>query len=465
MRRRRVLGTTALAAVITAISGAAPSPAHTGADARGGEPILRAATTAETIAARQRYFGSADVDPATGSVRRDRVILSWVGVTNFAMAIRGHVVLLDAWVPRGGTSGYVPSSPEQLAALSPEAILIGHAHFDHAADAVAIAQASGATIVGNAEQCAAFRERTTSGMPPRCLTALAAGVAPGTTAEVDLLPGVGVRIMKHLHSAVTSPGGDSTGYHMPVTPLPSTTQVEHPPTPQDMIRLFGGLADSEAGTVLYRFEVGDLTLVWHDSSGPLTDNAPSALDALRGLGPVDIHVGAIQGFNQFSNGMRDIRQYIEAIGAPLFVPSHHDDWAAGITTKGENYREPLDTELARIPPERRPQVRFISDPADYVRPEALTFPVAFDAPRLTRRCVGSGRLRVGLRGDLADVREVSYVLGRRRAARRTRAPFHARFARSTLRAQLGRRLTAVITDVDGSRRTARRTIPSCGLRR
>ena len=43
---------------------------------------------------------------------------------------------------------------DELAALSPEAIFIGHAHFDHAADATPIALASGATLVGTAEQCA-----------------------------------------------------------------------------------------------------------------------------------------------------------------------------------------------------------------------------------------------------------------------------------------------------------------------
>lgn len=84
--------------------------------------------------------------------------------------------------------------------------------------------------------------------------------------------------------------------------------------------------------------MGDLSLVWNDSAGPLIENAPGAVDRLRVLRPVDVHIGAIQGFNQFTNGMRDVRTYIEAIDAPLFVPGHHDDWAAGITTNGENCR-------------------------------------------------------------------------------------------------------------------------------
>jgi hypothetical protein len=290
-------------------------------------------------------------------------------------------------------------------------------------------------------------------MPPRCVATLPGGAAPGTRAQIGELRGVDVTIVKHLHSALTPPGGDPTGFHVPVIPLPSTTQLEHPPTPQDLMHLVGHVRDAEAGTNLYRFRVGNLSLVWNDSAGPLTEEAPGALDVLRALRPVDVHVGAIQGFNQFTNGMRDVRSYIEAIGAPLFVPSHHDDWAAGITTKGENYRAPLDDELRRIAPERRPQVRFISDPVDYVRPAALTFGVALEPVTLTRRCVGKGRLRVALRGDTADVTAAELRIGatRRRASEAT-------FSRGVVRR--GGRLRAVVTDA-GVRRTLRRTLPSC----
>jgi L-ascorbate metabolism protein UlaG (beta-lactamase superfamily) len=448
-----------LVAGVVALAFAASANAHVLAGARGGDPLVRAVSQSDTVKARQRYFGAANVDATTGAVRRDKLILSWFGVTNFAMAIRGHVVLLDAWVPRGGTSSYVPSSPQELAQLAPELIFIGHAHFDHAADATPIAEASGATLVGNAEQCAELQGRATRAMPPRCIVALPRGAAPGTRAAVGELRGVDVTIVKHLHSALTPPAGDDAGFHVPVLPLPSTTQLEHPPTPKDLIHLLGHLPDAEAGTNLYRFAVGDFSLVWNDSAGPLADKSKGTLDVLKQLRPVDVHVGAIQGFNQFTNGVRDAGDYIEAIGAPVFVPSHHDDWAAGITTKGANYRAPLDAELATIAPGRRPQVRFISDPADYVRPAALTFDVAFDPVRVTRRCVGKGRLRVGLAGDTADVTTVELRLGS--AVRRGPA---ATFSRSVVRANRGRRVQAVVTDA-GVRRTLRRTLPSCGVRR
>jgi hypothetical protein len=454
---RRVVLAAAAAALLAAPAGAS---AHTPTGARGGEPLARAADVDTMIALRSRYLGRGNVDQRTGAVRRDRVILSWVGVSNFVMAIRGHVVLLDAWVPRGAHSGYVPATPADLAGLRPQRIFIGHAHFDHAADAVPIAQASGATIVGSAEQCAELRSRATPPVP--CLEGLPAGAAPGTTRTVDAgLAGVGVQILKHVHSGPKAPDADHTGYHLPVLPAPSTTVLEHPPTPQDLAHLVEHAPDAEAGTVLYRFAAGDLSLVWHDSAGPLLEDAPEALGALERLRPVDVQVGAIQGFNQITNGLRDPRAYIEALRPGLFVPAHHDDWAAGITTKGAAYRAPLDAELAKIPAAHRPPVRFLSDPADYVRPDVLTFPVKLDEPRLTRRCMGRGRLRVALAGETADVRGAELRLGRVRAA----LPITLSRKATTAAVRRRAKLSAAVTMSDGEVLTLRRTLPSCGLRR
>ena len=61
---------------------------------------------------------------------------------------------MDAWVPRGIYSGYVPTTVDELAALQPEAIFIGHAHFDHAADAGEIIRQLGTIkMIGTPEHC------------------------------------------------------------------------------------------------------------------------------------------------------------------------------------------------------------------------------------------------------------------------------------------------------------------------
>jgi hypothetical protein len=251
--------------------------------------------------------------------------------------------------------------------------------------------------------------RATS-MPPPCIAAIPAGAPAGETARPDLLPGVDVTVVKHLHSAVSP----NDGVHVPVLPPPSLTSVQKPPTPEDLQHLVGHLPDAEGGTLLYRFEVGGFTMVWNDSAGPLTDEAPGVFDTLRALRPVDLQVGAIQGFNQVSNGLRDPVEYLAAIGARTFIPTHHDDWAAGITTRGEHYRAPFYAELERVPADQRPEVRFITDPGDYLRP--MAFPAPLRALRLTTRC-RRGKARPRLRGDRADVVGVTY----RRRGRRVHA--------------------------------------------
>jgi hypothetical protein len=333
-------------------------------------PVQGANATTRLVAARRKLFGARNVHPRTGAVRRDRVVMAWYGVTGFAVALRGRVFLLDAWVPRGAHSGYVPTSPAELAALAPRAVFIGHGHFDHAADAARIAAASGATVVGTAEHCAQVQSQTDR--PVRTRAVFRAGAPVGERAELDVLPGLGLSAVKHVHSAARPP--DTSDPHAPVVLAPAPcTMLHNPPRPQDAADTAGHLADEEGGTVLYQFRSEGFHLTWHDSSGPLKEDAPHVLDVFRALPPTDVQVGAIQTFNQVTNGLRDPRMYVEALLPRLFVPCHHDDWAAGITTKGQRWEPAMRAELRKMPEDERPRLRFLHDPEDYVRPSRLTF--------------------------------------------------------------------------------------------
>jgi hypothetical protein len=341
--------------------------------------VLATTPASATITVRQRLFGVENVDPTTGEVRSDRVILSWFGVTNFAAAIGGNVVLLDAWIPRGEYSGYVPVTLDELIAIEPSHIFLGHGHFDHAADAAELAARSGAMLVGTAEQCTqAIGQASPEAIS--CTAVFAASSPIGTLVEPALLPGVGITAMKHVHSAAEpADPEDEGGPHTPAAPPPDANAVIfHLPSPQDTGHLLTHLGDAEGDTVLWQFRVGDFSLTWHDSSGPLKEQAPHVLDLLadREVFPAtDVQVGAIMGFNQITNGLRDPRMYVEAIAPKLYVPSHHDNWAPGLSTRGENYEPVFRQELERMPEADRPIVRWISDPQDYIRPEVLTFDV------------------------------------------------------------------------------------------
>jgi hypothetical protein len=82
--------------------------------------------------------------------------------------------------------------------------------------------------------------------------------------------------------------------------------------------------------------------------------------------------------------------------------------------------------------------------------------------RLVRRCT-RGRLRVAVRGDVDQLRDVSFKFGRRLIARDTAAPFRRTLPRRALRATRAKRLRAVAYVRDGRplRMILARRLPRC----
>lgn len=324
-----------------------------------------------SIAARQRFFGASNVDSDTGDIRADRVIITWLGCTTYAMAMNGSVFLLDAWIPRGTVSGYVPTDPDEVADFRPDAIFIGHGHFDHAADAGRIAEASGAAVYGSVEHCAAVRKSVYTSTV-RCIELGDAATPVGDRRDVEA-GNVSVTAIRHLHSTPTEPEHGPEG-SPPFFPTPNTSDIAaHPPELEDANSLARHLFDADGGSILYQFRIPGFAVLWHDTAGPLGERAPQVLTQLHELPPTDVHLGAIQGFGQFTNGLRDPREYAEAVDARLFVPGHHDNFVPGISARGETYEAPLRAELARL--DSPPELGFMSDPMDYLNPGLLTFSV------------------------------------------------------------------------------------------
>jgi hypothetical protein len=325
------------------------------------------------IALREKLFGTANVNHATGAVRRGVVILSWTSVMTYAAAIDGHVVLLDAWVARGEHSGYVPTSAAELAAIKPEYVLLGHGHFDHAADAAQIALESGAPIVGTPEHCDQVRSQALTDWgrdDVKCVAAAPRGAPFAATTRVKLWKGIGVTTVTVVHSGARAPDpSDPGGLHQPLVPPNDFSVIaDHPPTPVDVAHLAKHQVDAENGCLLYQITVGRFRLVWHDTSGPNKEDAPEVYTALRRLPPSSVEVASVQGFGQITNGGRDFRLVVEAVRPQELVPGHHDNWLPGLSTRGELYRPYVVEELNRIPAARRPVLHWVQDPDDYLRP-------------------------------------------------------------------------------------------------
>src|SRR5882672_8884000 len=70
--------------------------------------------------------GPAPKDPET-------VVVRWLAWTNYEVAYRGNVFLLDAYYDRGPRMHPLGLAPSDIKKAS--ALFIGHAHFDHMSDA------------------------------------------------------------------------------------------------------------------------------------------------------------------------------------------------------------------------------------------------------------------------------------------------------------------------------------------
>jgi hypothetical protein len=324
------------------------------------------------VGARAKFFGKANVDPVTGAVRSDRVILSWFGVSSYAAAFNGHVVLVDAWIPRGSHSGYVPTNPKEVAALDPEYIFIGHGDFDHAADAAQIAAESGAPIVGTPEHCDSIRGQAEDA-DIDCIAVAPEAASPGFTKQLDLIPGVDITSVVHIHSSFERPEQQDGG-RLPCIPVwPVKDTVDHPPTPEDMQNLLEHLPDARGGNVLYQFRIGEFSLTWHDTTGKIAEDAPLALKAIKALPETDVHSGSVLAFGQVTNCFRSLRMYLDALAPKVYAANHHDNFTYFLGANAKDLEPYVREELARIPKKDRPELLYSYDRKDYLNYKLFTF--------------------------------------------------------------------------------------------
>ena len=298
-----------------------------------------------TIEAREAFFGAANVDQR-GQVRRDRVILSWFGVASFAAALEGKVVLLDTYVNNYGPldcpaqpndQRYVPADYDDLIALRPRAIFIGHEHFDHQCRSGELVTRTGARLVGLPQACALARSEAPGGKV-RCVPTLGALSGFGNKREIRPLGrSVPVTVIRNLHSGLAS------------GPIMNSSGAE---------------------SVMYRFRVGRFSLVWNDTVGPLREKSPRLLSVLRGLPHTDVQFGASKGFGLAEQGLRDPVDYAHALRAKVYVANHQDFYLLEGGRLDGRSRALKPQLLAAFRGRRglRTQVRWLQDPGDYLRP-------------------------------------------------------------------------------------------------
>ncbi len=96
-------------------------------------------------------FGVAFHGPAQAA---GKIKVTWIGHATFeVVSPGGTTLLLDPFITKNPKA---PAAMKDLSRYKPDAILVTHSHFDHTADAQAIATASGAKVVGASDHVRSF---------------------------------------------------------------------------------------------------------------------------------------------------------------------------------------------------------------------------------------------------------------------------------------------------------------------
>jgi hypothetical protein len=376
----------------------------------------------DTIAARERFFGAENVDAVSGQVRADRVIFSWVTNASLAVSIRGRIVLLDTYInrpelpPAAGAADLrrSPISIQELVALAPEAIFLGHGHGDHADNAAYIAKQLNIPIYASPETCDVMQADVQrmfadpnlvnggvriipNNLPVKCISPISRNSMPG--AEIvnihQLDPVACIVAFKHIHSA--SVPTDTTFPFIPVNPdsdprenslfprLVSLTPGATPVPGQMNLTTtgFGTIPGSPGGpiSIFYQFITGDannFTFVWHNTTGPLKEGVGSdpglpspAIGAklfaiMDSLPQTDVELGSIVSLGVGTNGVRDPILYQQHIRPQVYIPIHETD--ATPISSSLRYKNAYLQAVVAANVAVRPEIRWMVDPDDFVRP-------------------------------------------------------------------------------------------------
>ena len=253
----------------------------------------------------------------------DTVAVRWLGWTNYEVAYRGDVFLLDAYYDRGPRMHPIGIGPADIKKAN--AILIGHAHFDHMSDAAAVAKQTGAPVIG-----ASFASEvlTKGGVPASQFKAVKGG-------EVLQYPGVTVETALGHHNVIATTVPE--GFLDKQTAALETASLEKPLTDAEKQQLDGirarGSRDPKIatdGVINYLFTFGNgFHLLFADSPGPITDGQRAIA---RRVPAVDV---AMLPYFDFEAGIPPLVELVKTFKPSTVFLGHHD--AEGTMKWASNY--------------------------------------------------------------------------------------------------------------------------------
>jgi len=384
--------------------------------------LALAAADPAMIAARQKIFGIENVDASTGLVKKDKVVLSWLGHNSAAASLHGRVVMLETYVPRlEVTPGRTPFVIKDLVDLKPEAMFYGHGHGDHADNGAFIAAKTGATMYMSPEACGTaqialnrmkndpFMQadpffRIPMSTTINCVGLTTAGSVPGTQVVRirQLEPLVCINAYRALHSVAVPADPDWGPVEVVDTPDPRDPELFPPGVPltppSNPANRRPGQQDLRQGPgpggpdqINYQFVMRggyNFSIHFNSSVGAMKEgkgsNWPNGtpadgqrlLNLLRVLPDTDLSFATVSSGNTDFNGWRDHVYWAEALRPKIMTTGHAPVGAAlqyysGFLNHLKLMEQPRGS-WPGFPRSQWPIVRNHTDPTDVLKPEVYS---------------------------------------------------------------------------------------------
>jgi len=242
------------------------------------------------------------------------IVLRWLGTANYEIAYKDKVILLDAFIdrgPRNRPTGVAASNMHRV-----DLILIGHAHWDHIADAATIARQSGTLVVGAESAVAVVRAaglpaaqtRVVEGKGGEVLRFEGFTVEPVLARHSSLRPDVVAKFGEALTAVDSAPSGDEAAAEAAIEARGSSDPTI-----------------GERGTLAYlvTFDTG-FQLIWLDSAGPITEAERSLMQRIE---RTDVAIIAYQGQYVAERQVAVTLPLVKLFRPAVYLPAHHDKLA------------------------------------------------------------------------------------------------------------------------------------------
>lgn len=237
--------------------------------------------------------------------------IRWTGYSNFELAYKGHVILLDAYFDRGST--YTALGFKAADIKKADAILIGHGHFDHMADAASVSARTGAIVVGAP---ITTDKLGSQGLDPKLIKTVT-----GKGGELLRFPGFEVEPILGRHGE--PPPNVTSAFNQAlkaVTQPYTTAQTAELASIEDR-GTFDPRITTE-GTIAYLITLDDgYRIIYRDSGGTITDYERTVMQK---VGNVDLALAAVAADVLPALTINRALEYLRVYKPRIYIPAHHD---------------------------------------------------------------------------------------------------------------------------------------------